>query len=310
MAKPKWLERLEKMTDEQLKAQGWTRDEVKEAESEVMLQADYTQKTQEIAPLRELVAKHGDKVDWGKAAEWYGWGAEEWPKFKQQYEQREQELANARAELAKREAAGNGGGASNNGGGTRRSRKWNTQIEDVFSNTARLTELADEVYDVATREVTEALPGHFDKWWQEKTGPVVTDTANRYMLTATEMMRPLYDAQLKDTGLTFDDILKAAAAAGSRDFNKILESEKKRIEDTKRKGFDEGHARGIEEAKGTTTPGGGNGAQPTKPAVEPSGPAGSGTPFWKPAPDQPRGKTTFESVINKVQEKRGVKLPL
>lgn len=316
---PKWLQRLVAMNDEQLKAQGWTRDEVEDAKGGYLRQADYTKKTQEIAPLRAVIEKHGAaNVDWEKAAEWYGWGANEWPKFKAAYEQREQELTALRTELDGIRRGGNGNGAGAGNGGVRiGSRSWKTSMDDVFTNTQRLYEGFNEVADTVLQEVDGRVGGRLKEWWEKETAPLVQGTADRYMATALELVRPLWEMQLKDSGLSFDDIMKAAAASGTRDFGKVLASERERIATLKRQGFDEGHARGIEESRGAGAgngAGGGQGGNGNGTRSEPTGPTGGSQPFWKPAPDgAARPKTRdelFNKVVTNVQEKRGEKLAL
>ena len=288
---PPYLKRLVDMPVEQRRQLGWTDEELDDAKRGYMQQSDYTRKTQQLAAYRKVVDRYKpEELEEGlqELDRWRNWRRGDGSNLESERE----ELADLRRRLAASHETKTPDTTV---------RRYEVSAEDLYDNEKMHAALGRLEDGFQTRALDATK-----KWWQTEAGTAVEKMAENYAATILNLMRPMWDRVMKETGVTIPELLKQTAARGGRDPGAVLD-EMMRSATTSREGsFKEGYERGAKEAEERmkTSPNGG------ATTTTPTGPVGGSLPPWKSSTTTGAPKS-YEDRMNAVlKEVIGRKGPL
>jgi len=276
---PEWLTKIPGVDVPAVKA---NKELVEQIRGGWLREKDYTQKSQEVASLRKVKEKLGDRdieAELNRLAQWDQWQQSEYPKLEAQA------ARVADLERIAREADKGPKAESQPRTG------YKISTDDLFEQT-RL----DEAVRGLETGIEERAYTRTKKWYQDEELPRLDKVAAGMLQLPMGLIRTLWPKELTERGVTVDRVLKEAVASQNFDYPKVVAGLMAGQETVKKEGYDEGYQKGLAESKAA-----GNGS--ASPA-----PPGYGSPTWRRPPDAmkkgDKGQL-FESVMKDVQAKHG-----
>jgi hypothetical protein len=294
---PGWLTKLLAAKPEVLASVGLSAEEVEDAKKGYMRDADYTQKSQEVAKLRKIMEANPGLDPEAAIQElnsWRGWRETKWPAI-------QQELAVAetlKAELDGLKKRGNGSEPVVDG-------SWGVTAEDFYETQklwGALGKLEGRFIDKAAASRKE--------WYEKEVAPAWESTAAQYLGSVLGPMELLWEKMVEAKilpAVSMTDVFKEMAVQGADKkvkFKDVYGTLSTRGAETKESGFKDGYEKGKADAAAEAAKAGTS-------AAERSGPVGATTPKWTPPPAGTKltREDRMNSVIAEVTTRKGP-LPL
>src|SRR5882724_1896545 len=277
---PEWLSKIPGVDVSAVKA---NKELVEQIRGGWLREQDYTKKTQEIAPLRKLKEKVGDRdleAELNRLAQYDQWRESEYPKLEAQ--------ANRVAEL-ERVAQANDKQAPQSQGPKS---DFSMSPDDFFEQERLTRKLGELEQHLDARHLKSTK-----EWYEKEELPRLDQVAGTYLGTALGLIRAIWPRNFAEKGITVDRLMKEAVASQDWDYPKLVQRLWAGQETVKKAGYDEGYQKALAEAK----------AASIRQASPP--PPNYGSPTWRRPPGPSNGKPSkgdlFDSVMKDVTAKHG-----
>lgn len=287
-----WLAKLEGLTAEQLAAAGITAEDIAAAKKEHLLERDYTQGKQKVAPWLKLQEDFSQYTpeQMAQLAQWYTANETDIKR-----------LWNNRDRLVERPAQPNPAAPAEPG----QRRKWRDADAAALYDNQSLREIFADLHEDAATAGYE----RFKNEYQKTEIPRLDQVAGAHVQTVLDIVKfGLADAvqaarDPKHQPMDLDDLIRQAALRGQPgqrpDLARIAATLREERQAVTKPLEDDAYKRGLEEGRRT--------------AEGPSGPLGGARPGWRPEPTDTTPKNRdelFSRVVATVEKNSGRAVPL